>query len=312
MIDLHKHWKAKKDLAEKLYKAGIKDRHAEMQNDMKNRLTNFKERVKLFSGRTPEQLRQVASNAPPNISGDDYIVQLKENLKQAGTNLTRTIKEEAKFPVDFDLNLGGLLDKFMAYFKKGDESKRDDWDKVTDRALVVISNYRASITDNKKKLDIGDPDIPDMLKKALTEIEDALRNWRNHSAPSIDQNIWHDCEQCLKEWEEAKKKSQKAHKSLPKEAQLYLKSEKYDGYPIKFNRGLTTAVKAFKNFTSAKDSITKMKNEVNLVVIGYRSDLEGVKKKYERLIPKFGGYTREIIEPLEEALDSAESSIVKR
>lgn len=218
------------------------------------------------------------------------------------------IKEESKFPVAFEDGLGKLLDKVYSTFKKGDKNA-EEREQEASRAIIVLSKYRANITDQAAVLEKGDNENAPMLKNALHEIESLVRGWSRNSAPSVDARIWGDCEMYLNRWEEAKKASQRAFKELPKDALLYLKSEKYDAYPLKFNRGIGAAVKSFKKITSSNESLTKLRNEVALAITAYRADIGEVRKKYERLIPKFERRWEDVLEPLENALTDLENGI---
>lgn len=81
MIDLHKHWSAKKDLAEKLYKNGVKIRHAELSAALKEKVERTKEKFVVYAGRTTEQLSGVASKAASEgLDGDQLVARLKASL----------------------------------------------------------------------------------------------------------------------------------------------------------------------------------------------------------------------------------------
>ncbi|MBQ0961467.1 hypothetical protein KAK06_21140 [Ideonella sp. 4Y11] len=309
MLDLHDRWKAKKTLAEKLYASGVKKRQIQLESELKRDLEQFKERALVYAGRTPAKLREVAPNAPQNMTGDQFVAVLKEQVKQRATQVQSQIKAEAAFPVRFDDGLGKLLDQVMSDFKKGQSGEQRD--KTAERALVVMARYRSFITDKKAELDKGDPAIVDLLKDALHEIETLTRNWSRQSAPAADRAVWEDCNRWITRWEDAKKLSQKRHKALPKEAVMFLKAEKYDAYPLKFNRGLGDALRGFKNITSSKDSLSKLRAEVGLSIKAYRSDIEQVEKRYKKVAAKWNDELSEMLQPLHDTLDGIDAEIVR-
>ena len=288
MSDLHKIWQGKKDLAEKLYKLGIAKRHAKLRKELQDEIDK--------------------------IDKEDRDAGMLQRWKRQAVEIQRITDAEKNFPVKFDGGLGPKLEKLYAIFMKKETSASDEKlrQQISSDILLVMTKYRQLIASHEADFDKASPDIAPMLIQTLKDLQKVLPTQVRANSERLAEMVIKYPE-AIKAWQTAKKESESAYKKLTKdkEAMLYLKAEKYDAYPLKFNGGLVPAMQDVAKQV-AKHEITKLRETALKAwdtAEAYEKQIKVAEQKYEKIIPKKSGSTRDIIEPLVEALGNLKSEL---
>jgi hypothetical protein len=197
------------------------------------------------------------------------------------------------YPLQFKAGLGKQLDLVVAIrdkaIKAGEKSS-DAYEKMqqalikqTKATLQTLQSYRQEVTRHQAKLDEVNPKVAELLLKALAKVTADVKSIGNPRvyASTADADAFQGTH---KAWQEAKKASESAFKTLlkDKDAAAALKKVKITGYPFGFKGGAGKVLE--KIAVSARehdqDTSRKLIKELGQIVQDYQSEVTKVQKLF--------------------------------